>query len=75
MEISWGRVTGDTLLNTLPPFGKVAAKGAKLMPKLLVRGGTGAAVGAGASATEQLIDEGEIDLDRLLVAGATGGVH
>ena len=71
-EISWGRVTGDTLLNTLPPFGKVA-KGAKLMPKLLVRGGTGAAVGASASATEQLIDEGEIDLDRLLVAGATGG--
>ena len=71
-EISWGRVTGDTLLNTLPPFGKIA-KGAKIMPKLLVRGGTGAAVGASASATEQLIDEGEIDLDRLLVAGATGG--
>jgi len=72
-EYSWGRVTGDTLLNTLPPFGKVA-KGAKLLPKLAIRGGTGAAVGATASATQQLIDEGEIDMDRLLVASATGGV-
>ena len=71
-EYSWGRVTGDTLLNTLPPFGKVA-KGAKLLPKLAIRGGAGAAVGATASATEQLIDEGEIDMDRLLVASATGG--
>lgn len=71
-EYSWGRVAGDTLLNTLPPFGKVA-KGAKLLPKLAIRGGTGAAVGATASATQQLIDEGEIDMDRLLVASATGG--
>ena len=72
-EYSWGRVAGDTLLNTLPPFGK-AAKGAKLLPKLAIRGGAGAAVGATASATQQLIDEGEIDMDRLLVASATGGV-
>ena len=71
-EYSWGRVAGDTLLNTLPPFGKVA-KGAKLLPKLAIRGGTGVAVGATASATQQLIDEGEIDMDRLLVASATGG--
>ena len=71
-EYSWGRVAGDTLLNTLPPFGK-AAKGAKLLPKLAIRGGAGAAVGATASATQQLIDEGEIDMDRLLVASATGG--
>lgn len=72
-EYSWGRVAGDTLLNTLPPFGKVA-KGAKLLPKLAIRGGTGVAVGTTASATQQLIDEGEIDMDRLLVAAATGGV-
>ena len=81
-DISWGRVTADTILNLLPFGAGKVSKGAKLLPRLagaaVKRGGQGAVLSTGAAAIEKGIEEGEmLTLDELLMSagvGATLGV-
>tara|TARA_B110000483_G_scaffold84669_1_gene104953 strand:+ start:7471 stop:10917 length:3447 start_codon:yes stop_codon:yes gene_type:complete len=81
-DISWGRVTADTILNLLPFGAGKVSKGAKLLPRLagaaVKRGGQGAVLSTGAAAIEKGIEEGEmLTLDELMMSagvGATLGV-
>ena len=61
-EISWGRVTADTLLNLLPFGAGKVSKGSKLLPRLagaaVTRGTQGAAISTGAMSIEKGIEEG-----------------
>ena len=76
-DISWGRVTADTLLNVLPFGAGKVSKGAKLLPRVakatLTRGTQGAGISTAAMAIEKGIEEGEmLTLDELIVAAGTG---
>jgi hypothetical protein len=76
-DISWGRVTADTLLNVLPFGAGKVSKGAKLLPRVakatLTRGTQGAGISTAAMAIEKGIEEGEmLTLDELIAAAGTG---
>ena len=76
-DISWGRVTADTLLNVLPFGAGKVSKGAKLLPRVakatLTRGAQGAGISTAAMAIEKGIEEGEmLTLDELIAAAGTG---
>jgi len=76
-DISWGRVTADTLLNVLPFGAGKVTKGAKLLPRVakatLTRGTQGAGISTAAMAIEKGIEEGEmLTLDELIAAAGTG---
>lgn len=76
-DISWGRVTADTLLNVLPFGAGKVTKGAKLLPRVakatLTRGAQGAGISTAAMAIEKGIEEGEmLTLDELIAAAGTG---
>lgn len=76
-DISWGRVTADTLLNVLPFGAGKVTKGAKLLPRVakstLVRGAQGAGISTAAMAIEKGIEEGDmLTLDELIAAAGTG---
>jgi len=76
-DISWGRVTADTLLNVLPFGAGKVSKGAKLLPRVakstLTRGAQGAGISTAAMAIEKGIEEGEmLTLDELIAASGTG---
>jgi len=76
-DISWGRVTADTLLNVLPFGAGKVSKGAKFLPRVakaaLTRGTQGAGISTAAMAIEKGIEEGEmLTLDELIVAAGTG---
>ena len=76
-DISWGRVTADTLLNIIPFGAGKVTKGAKLLPRLvgatLTRGTQGAAISTGAMSIEKGIEEGEfLTPDELLQTAVTG---
>ena len=76
-DISWGRVTADTLLNLLPFGAGKVTKGAKLLPRLAgaaaKRGTQGAVLSTGAAAIEKGIEEGEmLTLDEVLMAAGVG---
>lgn len=62
-EISWGRVTADTLLNLIPGGLGKAQKGAKILPRLAKEGTKravgGAAIATGAAQVEKAIEEGD----------------
>lgn len=62
-DISWGRVTADTILNVLPFGAGKVTKGTKLLPRLVgaavKRGATGAGLSVGAASIEKGIEEGE----------------
>ncbi len=81
-DISWGRVTADTILNLLPFGAGKVSKGAKILPRLagaaVKRGAQGAALSTGAAAIETGIEEGRmLTLDELMMSagvGATLGV-
>ncbi len=63
-DISWGRVTADTLLNLLPFGAGKVSKGAKFLPRVaksaLIRGAQGAGISTTAMAIEKGIEEGDI---------------
>ena len=76
-DISWGRVTADTLLNVLPFGAGKVTKGAKLLPRVakatLTRGTQGAGISTAAMAIEKGIEEGDtLTLDELIAAAGTG---
>tara|TARA_R100001086_G_scaffold191905_1_gene109232 strand:+ start:4587 stop:7979 length:3393 start_codon:yes stop_codon:yes gene_type:complete len=76
-EISWGRVTADTLLNLLPFGAGKVTKGAKLLPRLagatIKRGAQGAAISTGAMSIEKGIEEGRfLTPEELLQIAGTG---
>ena len=76
-DISWGRVTADTILNLLPFGAGKVTKGAKLLPRLagaaVKRGGQGAVLSTGAAAIEKGIEEGEmLTLEEALMAAGVG---
>ena len=76
-DISWGRVTADTLLNVLPFGAGKVTKGAKLFPRVakatLTRGTQGAGISTAAMAIEKGIEEGDtLTLDELIAAAGTG---
>ena len=62
-DISWGRVTADTILNILPFGAGKVTKGTKLLPRLVgasvKRGAAGAGLSVGAASIEKGIEEGE----------------
>lgn len=77
-DISWGRVTADTILNLLPFGAGKVTKGAKLLPRLagaaVKRGGQGAVLSTGAAAIEKGIEQGEmLTLEEALLAAGVGG--
>ena len=77
-DISWGRVTADTILNLLPFGAGKVSKGAKLLPRLagaaVKRGSQGAALSTGAAAIEKGIEEGEmLTLDEIMMSAGVGG--
>ena len=69
-DLSWGQITGDTILNLIPFGGGKAAK----VSTVLARGaGAGAVIGTGATTIESIIDEGRLPtMDELATAGITG---
>ena len=76
-DISWGRVTADTLLNLMPFGTGKAAKGSKVLPRIAkaaaARGVAGAGISAGAMQVEKGIEEGELlTPDELLVSAGIG---
>lgn len=76
-DISWGRVTADTLLNVLPFGAGKVTKGAKFLPRVakatLTRGTQGAGISTAAMAIEKGIEEGEmLTFDELITAAGTG---
>ena len=76
-DISWGRVTADTLLNLLPFGAGKVTKGAKLLPRLagaaVTRGTQGAVISTGAMSIEKGIEEGRfLTPEELLQTAATG---
>lgn len=76
-DISWGRVTADTLLNVLPFGAGKVSKGAKILPRVakatLTRGTQGAGISTAAMAIEKGIEEGELlTLNELVTAAGTG---
>jgi hypothetical protein len=76
-DISWGRVTADTLLNLLPFGAGKVTKGAKLLPRLagatVTRGTQGAAISTGAMSIEKGIEEGRFLTPEELLQVATTG--
>ena len=76
-DISWGRVTADTLLNILPFGSGKVTKGSKLLPRLagatIKRGSQGAVISTGAMSIEKGIEEGRfLTPDELLQVATTG---
>lgn len=76
-DISWGRVTADTLLNLIPGGLGKAGKATKVVPKIvkggIVRGAEGALISTGAAAIEKGIEEGELlTEEEFLNAAKTG---
>ena len=76
-DISWGRVTADTILNLLPFGAGKVTKGAKVIPRLvgagLKRGAQGAVIGTGAMSIEKGIEEGRmLTMEELLQTSGTG---
>ena len=76
-DISWGRVTADTILNLLPFGAGKVTKGAKVIPKLvgagLKRGAQGAVIGTGAMSIEKGIEEGRtLTMEEFLQTAGTG---
>lgn len=69
-DLSWGQITGDTILNLIPFAG---GKAAKLGTVLAKGAGAGAVIGAGTTSIESIIDEGRLPtIDELATAGITG---
>ena len=76
-EISWGRVTADTLLNLLPGGAGKITKGQKILPKIastaIKRGAQGAGLSTAGMQIEKGIEEGEfLTPEELLAAAGTG---
>lgn len=76
-DISWGRVTADTILNLLPFGAGKVTKGAKVIPRLvgagLKRGAQGAVIGTGAMSIEKGIEEGRtLTMEEFLQTAGTG---
>ena len=76
-DISWGRVTADTILNLLPFGAGKVTKGSKVIPRLvgagLKRGAQGAVIGTGAMSIEKGIEEGRtLTMEELLQTAGTG---
>ena len=81
-DISWGRVTADTLLNLMPFGSGKATKTAKTLPKLVNiakgqgiagRGVMGAGISAGALQVEKAVEEGEFLTKEELLSSAGVG--